>query len=88
MLEFYRHQAKSFKRICLLQPTSQLCAKKDIQGVYAEFDELIAKAVVSVCEVEHSPAICNVLSESKDINGFISTAANKRHQEIEKILEN
>lgn len=84
VLEFYRHKGKNFKRICLLQPTSPMRDKKDIQGAYAEFDELKAKAVVSVCEVEHSPAICNVLPKNKDMNGFIFTASNKRRQEIEK----
>lgn len=84
VLKFYKQQNKDFDRICLLQPTSPMRDKKDIQGAYMELCELGAKAVVSVCEVEHAPAICNVLPENKDMEGFISMTSNKRRQDIEK----
>lgn len=84
VLDSYRSQGVKFNRVCLLQPTSPLRDKKDIQNAYAEFDELGAKAVVGVCEVEHSPALFNILPKNKDMNGFISMKSNKRRQEIEK----
>lgn len=84
VLEFYKQQNKKFNKICLLQPTSPLRDKKDIQGAYTELCELGAKAVVSVCEAEHTPALCNVLPESKDMEGFISMTSNKRRQDIGK----
>lgn len=84
VLNLYKMQNKSFSGVCLLQPTSPMRDEKDIQGAYMEFCRLTAKAVVSICEVEHSPAICNVLPENKDMEGFITTISNKRRQEMKK----
>ena len=69
---------------CLLQPTSPL---RDETNIIEATDLLIdknAKSIISVCEVEHSPALMNFLPESLNMNNFISVQNNKRRQELGK----
>jgi len=71
--------------IVLLQATSPLRDKKHID----EAIELLAKkgadAIVSVCEMDHSPLWSNTLDESLSMNGFLrDEVLNKRSQDLEK----
>lgn len=84
VINSYKKAGIEFDRICLLQPTSPLRDKDDIQGAYKEFCKLNARAVVSVCEAEHTPAICNILPDNNDMEGFIPMASNKRRQDMGK----
>ena len=74
----------NYDYFCLLQPTSPL---RDEVNIIEAADLLIdkdAKSVISVCEVEHSPALMNCLPESLNMNNFISVQNNKRRQELGK----
>lgn len=70
VLRNYEQRGKVFDTITLLQPTSPLRTPEDIVRVYETMDEKKAKAVVSVCEMDHSPLWCNVLPEDGCMDGF------------------
>ena len=78
-IDFYRNQ---FDYILLLQPTSPLRTTKDIDTAI----ELLSndtKAVVSVCETEHSPLWSNTLPENHSMKNFIKDEIkNKRSQDL------
>lgn len=84
VLNFYKQQNQEFDKVCLLQPTSPLRDKDDIKGAYEELCRLDAKAIVSVCEAEHSPAICNLLCDGNDMEGFVSESSKIRRQDFGK----
>ena len=66
----------------LLQPTSPLRTSEDIKNVIKLIVEEDLESVVSVCEVDHSPYLMNVLNKDLSMEGFISN--NKRRQDYEK----
>ena len=72
ILSFYRNAGEEFDSFCLLQPTSPLRNEEDIINAYDIYKAKEAVAVVSVCEVEHSPLWCGHLGENGSLNGFIS----------------
>lgn len=82
-LKQYQEIGKTFDTVTILQPTSPLRNKEDIQGGFQLFQEKKAKAVVSVSEVEHSPLWSNTLPESKRMDSFIKPEADKRRQDLE-----
>ena len=51
----YKEMGKEFDVLVLLQPTSPLRSCNDIAEAFKVFQEKDAKAVISVCEVDHSP---------------------------------
>ncbi|WP_182199779.1 cytidylyltransferase domain-containing protein [Paraliobacillus salinarum] len=71
----YKKTGREFDTIALLQPTSPLRTSKDIINGYDVFNGKNANAVVSVCEVEHSPLWCNILPEDHSLEGFIKQEA-------------
>lgn len=78
VLENYRKDNISFDAFCILQPTSPLRTSEDIINAYKIFCEKSEVAVVSVCEVDHSPLISNVLPENHSLNGFIKCNGTRR----------
>ncbi len=78
----YMELGKEFDTVTLLQPTSPLRDAEDIKNAFAVFNEKKADSVVSVCEVDHSPKICNVLGEGNSMEGFIDTSAVGRRQDL------
>lgn len=68
----YRKMGKEFDTIALLQPTSPLRTAQDIVSGYQKMTDNAADAIVSVCEVDHSPLWCNTLPENFSMNGFIA----------------
>ncbi len=73
----------SFDLIILLQPTSPLRTSGDIDAALELFMKKKASAVVSVCETEHSPLLCNVLPKDMSMNRFLKTNLKKtRSQEL------
>lgn len=82
-LEKYGEIGKEFDTVALLQPTSPLRRAADIVGGYHLMAQKDANAIVAVCETEHSPLWCNILSEDLSMQGFISyEVINKPRQEI------
>lgn len=80
----YKTIGHEFGSFCLLQPTSPLRTSKNITEAYEMFESREAKAIVSVCEVEHSPLWCNVLDENNSLNGFIREEAKFPRQQLKQ----
>lgn len=59
--------------IAVLQPTSPLRDSQDILNAFKILLDKDANAVVSVCEVDHSPLWTNKIPENGSLNGFIDT---------------
>lgn len=70
-LDSYREAGREFDLVTLLQPTSPLRTASDILQAYQILKEKNAKAVVSVCEMDHSPLWSNVLPADGNMNGFL-----------------
>lgn len=75
-LRKYRGAGRKFHTAALLQPTSPLRTAEDIIGAYQLFAEKNAQAVVSVCEADYSPLLCNRLPENGSLDGFLNANAN------------
>jgi len=67
VLEFY----SSYDYFILLQPTSPLRKSFHIDEAVALLNKKNARAVVSVCEMEHSPLWSNTLDESCSLSHFL-----------------
>ena len=76
---------EKYDYIVLLQPTSPLRNEKHIDEAVELLESKKSNAVVSVCEMEHSPLWSNTLDESLSMAGFLKDEAlNKRSQDLEK----
>jgi CMP-N,N'-diacetyllegionaminic acid synthase len=84
VLNYYQQYDRNFDTFCLLQPTSPLRKAEDILSAYNIFNKKQAKAVVSVCKVEHSPLWCNVLGENNSLDNFLSADRMKQRQELKQ----
>lgn len=74
-----------FDFIILLQPTSPLRKTKQIDEAVELLEKKKADAVVSVCEMDHSPLWSNTLPESGNMDLFVDAKIkNKRSQDLEK----
>lgn len=71
-LEKYKEMGLEFDTVTLLQPTSPLRTAEDIVSAYQKMINKNAKAIVSVCEVDHSPLWCNILPEDTSMEDFLS----------------
>ena len=81
VLSCYEELGKNFDTVCLLQPTSPLRNAVDIQEAYKLYEERASVAVLSVCEMEHTPLWSNVLPDDFSLNGFIRTDLGTRRQD-------
>ena len=69
--------------IVLLQPTSPLRNEVHVDEAIELLGHKNADAIISVCEVEHSPLWTNILPEDKDMSSFIKEESkNKRSQDL------
>lgn len=84
VLKNYRKMGVEFDTFTLLQPTSPLRDCQDIKGAYQLFNEKEAIAVVSVCEMEHSPLWSNILPEDDSLEGFLDLASNRQRQKLQQ----
>ncbi len=76
----YKDLGHEFDSICLLQPTSPLRNADDIINAYKLFNDKADVAVISVCEMEHTPKWCNTLPEDNSLDAFILSESNSRRQ--------
>jgi CMP-N,N'-diacetyllegionaminic acid synthase len=71
--------------IVLLQPTSPLRNAMQIDEAIELLETKEANAVVSVCEMDHSPLWSNTLPQDGSMQGFLrDEVLNKRSQDLEK----
>lgn len=78
-IEHYRTQLdKRFEFIVLLQPTSPLRSSDEITAAIELLEKKKADAIVSVCEVDHSPLWMNKLPADLSMDNFI-------HDEVKNI---
>ena len=83
VLNNYRDKfGRTFDTFCLLQPTSPLRTAEDIRAAYYLYSQKAKFAVISVCEMEHSPLWAGQLPENREfinfINPEIANAAKRR----------
>lgn len=82
-LGFLKKMGKQYDLVMLLQPTSPLRSSEDIDNSIELLYRKKAKAVVSVCEAEHSPYWSNVLPADCNMGKFLRPEAeNKNRQEL------
>ena len=78
----YEKVNQCFENIVILQPTSTLRTYKNIDEAFKLFYEKKADSIVSVCECEHSPLLCNALPTDLSLFGFIKPENLIRRQEL------
>lgn len=83
-----KHAIESFSQydyIILLQPTSPLRDNNHIDEAIELLMAKDAEAIVSVCEMDHSPLWSNTLSKDGNMDGFLrDEIKNQRSQDLEK----
>lgn len=70
-IEQYNSIGKEYDIVVVLQPTSPLRTAGDIINAIKKMLLNNADSVVSVCEADHSPLLCNTLPEDKSMRGFV-----------------
>ncbi len=71
--------------IVLLQSTSPLRTSINIDKSIELLNEKDADAIISVCEMDHSPLWSNILDKTLSMKGFLKDEVlNKRSQDLEK----
>lgn len=84
-IEHTINSLEKYDYVVLLQPTSPLRESKHIDEAIELLEKKDADAVVSVCEMEHSPLWSNTLDETLSMQGFLrDEVLNKRNQDLEK----
>lgn len=73
---------KKYDSFILLQPTSPLRTIEDLQGAYKLYKEKRANAVISVCEMEHSPLWSNTLPENLSLDNFLKKENDDNRQKL------
>lgn len=76
---------EKYDYIVLLQPTSPLRNEKHIDEAIELLEKKKADAIVSVCEMDHSPLWSNTLPKDGNMSNFLKDEIlNKRSQDLEK----
>jgi CMP-N,N'-diacetyllegionaminic acid synthase len=76
---------EKYDYIVLLQPTSPLRNEKHIDEAIQLLEKKKADAIVSVCEMDHSPLWSNTLPKDGNMSNFLKDEIlNKRSQDLEK----
>ena len=82
-LEQYSRIGKEYDLCVVLQPTSPLRTAQDIVNTLKKMLLNNADSVVSVCEADHSPLLCNTLPENQSLKDFIRPEiTSKTRQEL------
>jgi len=81
-IEYYRDiEKREFDFVVLLQPTSPLRDSSDINEALEFLIYKRADAVISVCEVEHSPLWTNTLPVDLSMAGFLRADVKNLHSQ-------
>ena len=80
----YINLGQTFETVTILQPTSPWRTSEDIVCAFRVFREKKADSVVSVCETEYSPWLCNILPDNSSLNNFIDLNRVGRRQEMQQ----
>ena len=76
---------EKFDYVVLVQPTSPLRSEKHLDEAIELLEEKNADAIVSVCEMDHSPLWSNTLPEDGCMKNFLKEEVlNKRSQDLDK----
>jgi CMP-N-acetylneuraminic acid synthetase len=79
------NEFNKYEYIVLLQPTSPLRNEKHIDEAIEMLETKKADAVISVCEMEHSPLWSNTLPDDLSMRNFLKEEIkNKRSQDLDK----
>lgn len=82
-IEFFQSQGVQVDNLVLLQPTSPLRDSEDIRAAVQIFEQPEVRAVISVCEAEHSPLWQNTLESDDCMDNFLRPEViNKRGQDL------
>ena len=83
-----KHAVDNYEKydyIVLLQPTSPLRDRDHIDKAIELLESKNADAVVSVCEMDHSPLWSNTINDSLSMTGFLKDEVlNKRSQDLKE----
>lgn len=74
---------KTTSIIAVLQPTSPFRNAKHIVEAIKEMNDKSAKAIISVCRLEHPIQFCNQLGPDGSMAGFVNVRNIKRTQDLE-----
>lgn len=85
-VDFYKHElGREFDFVVLLQPTSPLRNAENIVEAIELLVKKNADAVISVCEVDHSPLWANTLPSDLSLDKFLrDEVKNARSQDLPK----
>ena len=76
---------ENYNYVLLLQPTSPLRNEIHIDQAIKLLDKKNADAVISVCEMDHSPLWSNTLNDDLDLKNFLKDGLqHKRSQDLDK----
>ena len=82
---FEKEYGQEVSNIAILQPTSPFRNAEHIIEAFEEMKTKHAKAIVSVCELEHPIQFCNKLGLDGSMDGFIEPSDMKRTQDLDPI---
>lgn len=82
-LDELKKQGITPEQTLLLQPTSPLRNREDIEAGFRLMAEKQASSIISVCPAEHSPLWCNTLDDNLSMAEFLpDTVLNQRSQDL------
>lgn len=82
---FEKEYSQEVSNIAILQPTSPFRNAEHIIEAFEEMKTKHAKAIVSVCELEHPIQFCNQLGLDGSMDGFIEPSNMKRTQDLDPV---
>ncbi len=83
-IEYYKTNLnREFEYLILLQPTSPLRTTEDINGAIKLLETKKADAIVSICEMDHSPLWSNTIESDLSLEHFLrDEVKNTRSQDL------
>lgn len=85
VVEHALENIENYDYVLLLQPTSPLRNEIHIDQAIELLDKKNADAVISICEMDHSPLWSNTLNDDLDLKNFlIDEVKHKRSQDLDK----